>query len=94
MAIRPRKPEKPLTKAEQADKEAAATGGSMPLTGHLKEMRNRIAVVLIAFVACNVVLITRAQVIVGFLTDMGRRMDTPSSISPPRSCCCSSSRLP
>lgn len=71
MAIRPRKPEKPLTKAEQADKEAAATGGSMPLTGHLKEMRNRIAVVLIAFVACNVVLITRAQVIVGFLTDMG-----------------------
>ena len=43
----------------------------MPLTEHFREMRNRLAVVLVVFVACNVVLITRAQVLVGFLTDMG-----------------------
>ena len=71
MATRPKKAEKALTEAEQLDKEAAEQGASMPVTGHLKELRNRIAVVLVAFVACNVVLITRAQLIVGFLTDMG-----------------------
>lgn len=71
MAKSPRKPETALTAEERQDKEAAQKGGSMPLTDHLKELRNRIAVVLITFVACNVVLITRAQVIVGFLTDMG-----------------------
>jgi len=71
MAKSPKKAEQSLTEAERLEKEAAQTGGSMPLTGHLKEMRNRIAVVLVAFVAFNVVLITRAQVLVGFLTDMG-----------------------
>ena len=53
------------------EKELAEQGGSMPLTEHFREMRNRLAVVLGAFVLFNVVLIARAQVLVGFLTDMG-----------------------
>ena len=66
-----RKPETALTAEEQREKEAAEQGGSMPLTEHFREMRNRLAVVLGAFVLFNVVLIARAQVLVGFLTDMG-----------------------
>ena len=71
MATRPRKPDTALTEEERQEKEAAAQGGSMPVTEHFREMRNRLAVVLGAFILFNVVLITRAQVIVGFLTDMG-----------------------
>ena len=71
MATRPRKAEKVLTEEERREKELAEQGGSMPLTEHFREMRNRLAVVLGAFVLFNVVLIARAQVLVGFLTDMG-----------------------
>jgi sec-independent protein translocase protein TatC len=45
--------------------------GSMPLTGHLKELRNRLLICLIPFVVLTVVLIPMADRLIGILTDMG-----------------------
>ena len=53
-------------------KDAANNDGSMSLSGHLKELRNRIAVVvvllLVAFTAC----LSFAPQFITFLTDMGK----------------------
>ena len=47
--------------------------GSMPLTEHLREMRNRIAVCLAVFIAGMVVCLGLASKIVTILTDMGTK---------------------
>ncbi len=53
-------------------KDAASNDGSMSLSGHLKELRNRIAVVvvllLVAFTAC----LSFSPQFITFLTDMGK----------------------
>lgn len=46
-------------------------GGSMSLTGHLKELRNRLAVVLLALVAVFLICLTNAQRLVELFTRMG-----------------------
>lgn len=53
--------------------ENAASDGSMSLTGHLREMRNRIAVALIVLAVGIVVSFTYAEPFVTVLTDMGER---------------------
>ena len=45
--------------------------GSMPLTGHLKEMRNRIVVCLIVFAAAFLICLNFAPGLITLLTDMG-----------------------
>ena len=47
--------------------------GSMPLTDHLREMRNRIVICLAVFVIGMVVCLSLASKIVTILTDMGAR---------------------
>ncbi len=44
---------------------------SMPLTGHLREMRNRIAVCAVVFFVCCLIFLTFSDRIVTVLTDMG-----------------------
>ncbi len=46
-------------------------GGSMPLTGHLKELRNRLVICLVPFVVLTVVFIPMADRLVTLLTDLG-----------------------
>lgn len=48
---------------------------SMPLSGHLKELRNRIIVVLLVFIVGIVVCFAYAEPLVGLLTALGRRYD-------------------
>ena len=57
-------------KAEQA---AASPDGSMSLSGHLRELRNRILVCVILLVAVFGLCLTYASHIVTLLTDMGQR---------------------
>ena len=51
--------------------ESAAKDGSMSLSGHLRELRNRIIVVLLVFIAGVVVCFASASPIVELLTAMG-----------------------
>ena len=46
-------------------------GGTMSLTGHLKELRNRLAVVLVVLVAMFLVCLSNAQGLVELFTQMG-----------------------
>lgn len=58
----------------KADREASTgTGGSMTLSGHLRELRNRILVCLLALLAAFAVCLGFAPRIVTLLTDMGER---------------------
>lgn len=50
-----------------------ATDGSMPLTGHLRELRNRLLICVVPFVALTVVFIPAADRLMGLLTGMGER---------------------
>lgn len=54
-------------------KPETATDGSMSLSGHLKEMRNRLIVVLLVFIVSIVVCFAYADELVKLLTDMGTR---------------------
>ena len=60
-----------LIRKPDTKKEAEENGGVMTVSGHLKELRNRIAVVLIFFVGASVAFITIADRLVTFFTDMG-----------------------
>ena len=59
---------KPKTEKKEANPE-----GMMTVSGHLKELRNRIAVILLVFVAAMIALITIAPHLIMFFTEMGRR---------------------
>ena len=59
------------TKAERS--EASDPAGSMSVSGHLRELRNRIAVCVLAFLAAFGVSMTFAPRLVTLLTDMGER---------------------
>ncbi|MBP3729825.1 MAG: twin-arginine translocase subunit TatC, partial [Lachnospiraceae bacterium] len=59
---------KPKTKKKEANSE-----GMMTVSGHLKELRNRIAVILLVFVAGVVALISLAPHLIMFFTEMGAR---------------------
>ena len=61
----------PLIRKPESKKEAEENGGVMTVSGHLKELRNRIAVVLIVFVLASAVFITFADKLVTLFTDMG-----------------------
>lgn len=53
-------------------KKDAKEGGSMPLTGHLTEMRNRVIVCVAVFVAASLIFLSQAERLMSLLTDMGR----------------------
>lgn len=56
-------------------KKKAEDGGSMPLTGHLRELRNRIVVSVLALFAGICFCLSFSGRIVTFLTDMGTKYD-------------------
>lgn len=47
-------------------------GGSMPLTGHLTEMRNRLIACVVVFIAASLIFLSQAERLMSLLTDMGR----------------------
>lgn len=49
------------------------TDGSMPLTGHLRELRNRLLICVVPFVGLTVAFIPGADRLMAILTDMGER---------------------
>ena len=51
---------------------SAGDGGVMSVTGHLKELRNRLAVVLILLAAAFLLCLSNAQSLVTLFTDMGK----------------------
>lgn len=57
--------------------------GNMTLTGHLKELRNRLIVCAVVFVAAVVVTLAYADRLIDLLTAMGQ-VSTPSCPSPRR----------
>ena len=57
--------------------------GSMTLTGHLKELRNRLIVCAVVFVAAVVVTLAYADRLIDLLTAMGQGFYTFVSIAPP-----------
>ena len=57
--------------------------GNMTLTGHLKELRNRLIVCAVVFVAAVVVTLAYADRLIDLLTAMAR-VSTPSCPSPRR----------
>ena len=61
--------------ATETNKETERTegGGSMSLTGHLREMRNRIIVCIVFFIAGFAVCLTCAPRLVTLLTELGTR---------------------
>ena len=60
-------------KKHKKQKRAENDEGMMTVSGHLKELRNRIAVVVIVFVIAVVVFITIAPRLIMFFTEMGNR---------------------
>ena len=56
-------------------KEAASEDGSMSLSGHLKELRNRIIVVVLALFVAFTVCLSFAPNLITFLTNMGEKYD-------------------
>ena len=61
----------PDAKAAAAELAEAKKGGSMPLTGHLKELRNRIAVTVVVLLVSFVIFVAFAEKLVKILTDLG-----------------------
>ena len=61
----------PDRKAAAAELAEAKKGGSMPLTGHLKELRNRIAVTVVVLLVSFVIFVAFAEKLVKILTDLG-----------------------
>ena len=68
-------PEDPVPKEKAVPKKKGKkkADGSMPLTGHLKEMRNRLLVCVIVFVLGCLIFLSQAERLVTLLTDMGER---------------------
>ncbi len=67
---------KEITHMKNKKKNTAASDSSeatMSLSGHLKELRNRIIVTLIAFVIVFCLCLSKAQDLVSFFTDIGDR---------------------
>ncbi len=62
--------------------EVMSDDGSMTLTGHLKELRNRLIICAVVFVVAVVVTLTRADWFIDLLTDMGQGYYTFVSIAP------------
>ncbi|MBQ3701364.1 MAG: twin-arginine translocase subunit TatC [Oscillospiraceae bacterium] len=60
---------------KKAEKAAASPDGSMSLSGHLRELRNRILICVILLVAVFGICLTYASHIVTLLTNMGQRYD-------------------
>ena len=60
-------------KRPKKEKHEENSEGMMTVSGHLKELRNRIAVILLVFVVTVVVFITIAPTLVNFFTEMGTR---------------------
>ena len=56
-------------------KQAASPDGSMSLSGHLKELRNRILICVVLLVVVFVVCLSFAPQLVTLLTDMGKRFN-------------------
>ena len=54
------------------DKTPEQDGANMPLSGHLRELRNRILVVVIVLIAAMLVGLNFAREIVNVLLDLGR----------------------
>ncbi len=62
--------------------EVMTDDGSMTLTGHLKELRNRLIICAVVFVAAVVITLTRADWFIDLLTEMGKGYYTFVSIAP------------
>lgn len=58
----------------------------MALSGHLKELRNRVAVCVVCLVGAFLVCLNYAPVIVEFLTDMGKAYGYQYIYVAPRNC--------
>lgn len=61
----------PAGESAESDLAKAKKGGSMPLTGHLRELRNRIVVCVLVLFGSFVVFVAFAEKLVKILTDMG-----------------------
>jgi len=61
----------PAGEPTEAELKEAKKGGSMPLTGHLRELRNRIVVCVLVLFGSFVVFVAFAEKLVKILTDMG-----------------------
>lgn len=61
------------TMNKNSKKKEKNKNGEMSLTGHLKELRNRIIVVLVVLIVGMVVCFSFAEPIIGLLTDIGTR---------------------
>ena len=59
-----------------------ADDGNMTLTGHLKELRNRLIVCAVVFVVAVVVTLSYADRLIDLLTAMGQGCYTFVSIAP------------
>lgn len=62
-----------MTRKKPKTKKTENAEGMMTVSGHLKELRNRIAVILITFVIAVVVFLAIAPMLVTFFTEMGTR---------------------
>ena len=62
--------------------EVMSDDGSMTLTGHLKELRNRLIICAVVFVVAVVFTLTRADWFIDLLTEMGQGYYTFVSIAP------------
>ncbi len=47
------------------------TSSSMPLSGHLRELRNRVVICIVALLVCSIVFLNYAEPLVTLFTDMG-----------------------
>ena len=65
------KKEADSTKKGRKEEQEKADNGSMPLTGHLREMRNRVAVCVAVFAAAFLICLNFAARLITLLTDMG-----------------------
>ncbi len=57
----------------KTEKKKANPDGTMTVSGHLKELRNRIAVILLVFAAAMITLVILAPHLIMFFTEMGGR---------------------
>ena len=64
-----------MKKTSKKKKKAPANDGSMPLTGHLRELRNRILVCVVFLLAAFAVCLGFAPQFITYLTEMGERYD-------------------
>jgi sec-independent protein translocase protein TatC len=65
------KKEADSTKKGGKKEQEKVDNGSMPLTGHLREMRNRVAVCLAVFAAAFLICLNFAARLITLMTDMG-----------------------